>query len=60
MNNYLDFLSDDIQNGLLKNKRVGMKRRTVKICGGVVFDDRIYLPQFKRFVVLRIKSRFEE
>ncbi len=53
MNNYLDFLSEDIQTGLLKNMRVGMIRRTVAIRGGVVFDEFIYLPQFKGFVVLR-------
>ena len=61
MSNYnMDFLSDDIQNGLLKNKRVGMIRRSVKIKGGVVFDDLIYLPQFKTFQVLRVKGRFEK
>jgi len=57
MSNYnMDFLSDDIQNGLLKNKRVGMKRRTIKISGGVVFDELRYLPQFKDFMVLGIKN----
>ena len=60
MNNYnLDFLNDDIQNGLLKIRRVGMIRRTVKICGGVVFDELVYLPLFKNFVVLNIRLRFE-
>lgn len=56
----LDFLKDDIDVGLLKNIRVGMKRRTVRICGGVVFDELRYLPIIKGFVVLNIKSRFEE
>ncbi len=49
----LNFLDEDIKVGLLKNKRVGMIRRTVRIRGGVVFDELIYLPQFKGFVVLR-------
>lgn len=60
MNNYLDFLSDDIKTGLLKVRRVGMKRRTIKISGGVVFDELRYLPIIKGFVVLNVKSRFEE
>jgi len=56
----LDFLKNDIETGLLINKRVGMIRRSVKIKGGVVFDDLIYLPQFKTFQVLRVKGRFEK
>lgn len=54
MNKYnLDFLSEDIQNGLLKNKRVGMKRRIVRICGGKVEDCISYYPLIKNFVVLK-------
>ena len=56
----LNFLSDDIQNGLLKNIRVGMIRRIVKILNGVVFDELVYFPQFKEFVVLRVRDRFGE
>jgi len=59
MSDYLDFLSDDIKNGLLKNSRVGMIRRTIKINCGVVEEGFIYLPMFKRFVVLNVKGRFE-
>ena len=60
MNDYnLDFLSDDIQNGLLKNNRVGMIRLTLKFKGEVVEEGFIYLPQFKGFVVLNVKGRFE-
>ena len=50
---YLDFLKDDIKTGLLKNKRVGMIRRTMKFIAGRRVEEFIYLPQFKRFVVLR-------
>ncbi len=60
MNNYIDFLKDDLELDLLKNKRVGMKRRTIKIIGGVVFDEFRHLPIIKGFVVLNVKSRFEE
>jgi len=56
----ISFLIDDLKNGLLKNNRVGMKRRIVRICGGVVFDELRYLPIIKGFVVLNVKSRFEE
>ncbi len=59
MNYNIDFLKNDIDTGLLKNIPVGMKRRTIKISGGVVFDEFRYLPQLKGFVVLGIKSRFE-
>jgi len=37
-----------------------MKRRTIKIKGGVVFDELRYLPQFAEFKVLGIKTRFEK
>jgi hypothetical protein len=57
--NYLYFLIDDLENGLLKNKRVGMIRRTVKIRGGVVEDSFIFLPMIKNFIVLNVKGRFE-
>jgi len=50
---YLNFLIEDIDNGLLKLKRVGMIRRSVKIVKGVVYDELIYLPQFKEFIVLK-------
>ena len=54
MSNYnLDFLTDDIQNGLLKIRRVGMKRRTVRIVGGKVEDCLSYFPLIKGFVVLK-------
>lgn len=57
MSNYnINFLSDDLERGLLKNKRVGMIRRTVRIKGGVVFDEFRFLPQFKEFVVLNVES----
>lgn len=60
MNNYnLDFLSDDIKTGLLKINRVGMIRRTIKINCGVIEEGFIYLPQFKRFVVLNVCDRFK-
>lgn len=55
----LDFLKDDLDSGLLKNKRVGMIRRTVRICDGVVFDEFRYLPLIRSFVVLNVKGRFE-
>ena len=60
MKQNLDFLKDDIETGLLKLKRVGMKRRTIKIKGGVVFYELRYLPQFAEFKVLGIKTRFEK
>ncbi len=56
---YLDFLKNDIDTGLLVARRVGMIRRTIKISGGVIEEGFIYLPQFKRFVVLNVKGRFE-
>ena len=59
MDSYLDFLSDDIKNGLLKVHRVGMIRRTLKFNGGVVEDGFIYLPMIKNFIVLNVKGRFE-
>jgi hypothetical protein len=59
MNNYLNFLINDLENGLLKNNRVGMIRRTVKIKGGVVEDGFIFLPMIKNFIVLNVKGRFE-
>ncbi len=60
MNKYnLNFLSEDIQKGLLKNKRVGMIRRTLKFIGGRRVEDFIYLPMIKNFIVLNIKGRFE-
>ena len=55
----LDFLSDDIKNGLLKNNRVGMIRRTVKINCGVVEEGFIFLPMIKKFIVLNVEGRFE-
>jgi len=60
MNNYnLDFLSDDIKTGLLKVRRVGMIRRTMKINKGKVEKSFIYLPMIKNFIVLNVKGRFE-
>ena len=55
----INFLVDDVKNGLLKNNRSGMIRRTVRINSGVVFDEFRYLPQFREFQVLCVKSRFE-
>ncbi len=61
MNNYnLDFLKEDVETGILKARRVGMKVRTLKWIGGRRFEEFRYLPQFKEFVVLNVKSRFEE
>lgn len=54
------FLIEDIETGLLKNKRVGMIRRTLKFNGLVKFGELVYLPYFRDFVVLRVKGRFEE
>ncbi len=59
MNNYLNFLTDDIENGLLKNKRVGMIRRTLKFNGEKIEKSFIYLPMIKNFIVLNVKGRFE-
>ena len=61
----LSFLIDDLEVGLLKNKRVGMLRRTLKFKvldnkRYSVFDEFIYLPYFRSFVVLRVKGRFEQ
>ena len=55
----IEFLRDDIEVGLMKNKRVGMKRRTIKIKvldkgRYKVFEDFVYLPLVKEFVVLRL------
>lgn len=47
MDSYLDFLKDDLETGLLKNKRVGMIRRRVKICGGKIEDCISYFIEFK-------------
>ncbi len=60
MNNYnLDFLKNDLDTGLLKNKRVGMIRRTLKRIDGKDISDLRYLPLIKGFVILNIKGRFE-
>ena len=56
----LNFLSDDIENGLLKLKRVGMTRRTLKFNGVRRVEDFIYLPQFKEFVILKTNEVFKE
>lgn len=55
----IEFLRDDIEVGLLKNKRAGMIRRTLKFTGGCEFNELIYLPYFRDFIVLRVKGRFE-
>jgi len=39
-----------------KNKRVGMKRRTLKFVNGVKFEDFVYLPLFNEFVVLKFRG----
>ena len=49
----VNFLSEDIERGLLLNKRVGMIRRTLSFKGGVKFEELVYLPLFKGFVVLK-------
>jgi len=36
-----------------------MIRRTLKFNGSHKFDELIYLPYFRGFVVLRVKGRFE-
>lgn len=59
MVDYLDFLKEDIQKGLLKNRRVGMIRRTIKFIDGEKVEDLRYLPMIKNFVVLNVKGRFE-
>lgn len=53
MNNYLDFLSEDVKVGMLKLGRVGMIRRTLSFKDGVMFEELVYLPYFKGFVVLK-------
>ena len=60
MDNYFDFLKEDIKKGLLKNecviennKRVGMKRRTLKYLNGRNVEELVYLPLIKDFVVLK-------
>ena len=53
MNNYLDFISDDVQVRLLKMGRVGMIRRTLSFRGSVRFDELVYLPLFNGFIVLK-------
>ena len=59
MDSYLNFLSEDIQNGLLKNNRVGMIRRTLKITkkkdGFNVFFNRSFLLESDPFVLLNVK-----
>jgi len=55
----LDFLTDDIKNGLLKINRVGMIRRTMKINGGKIEKSFIYLPMIKNFIVLNVCDRFK-
>jgi hypothetical protein len=59
MKNYLNFLSEDLENGLIKNKRVGMIRRTLKFINGQRIESFIYLPMVKKFIVLNVKGRFE-
>ena len=54
MNDYnLDFLKNDLDTGLLKNKRVGMIRRTLKRINGEYISELRYLPMIKTFIVLR-------
>jgi len=40
---YLNFIKDDIQTGLLKNIPVGMIRRTLKFKDSVKFEEFSYL-----------------
>ncbi len=56
----LDFLKDDIDTGLLKNKRVGMIRRTIKIKvidkkRYTMFEDRCYFPECDNLVLINVK-----
>jgi hypothetical protein len=50
---YSNFLKDDIEVGLLKLKRVGMIRRTLTFKNSVKFEELVYLPYFRSFVVLK-------
>ncbi len=60
MNNYnLDFLSEDIQNGLLKNMRVGTIRRTLKRINGEDISSLKLLPVVNGFIVLNVCDRFK-
>ena len=59
MTSYLDFLTDDIKTGLLKVRRVGMIRRTLKFVAGRRIEEFVYLPMIKNFIVLNVKGRFE-
>ena len=57
----IKFLDDDIQNGLLKNKRVGMIRRTIKITvlenkRYTMFEDRCYFPECDKLVLLNVNG----
>lgn len=59
MNDYnLDFLKDDIDTGLLKNKRVGMNVRTLKRINGEDISGLTFLPVVGGFVVLNVRDRF--
>ena len=49
----LSFLVDDLEVGLLKLRRVGMIRRTLKFNGLVKFEELVYLPFFRGFVALK-------
>ena len=59
MNNYLDFLSEDIENGLLKIGRVGMIRRTLSFKAGVKFAEFSYLFYVKNIIIVKGNMRFE-
>ena len=56
MDSYLDFLSEDIQNGLLKSFRVGMIRRTLNFKGGVKFEGFVYIIIFSNLLKGGIKE----
>lgn len=59
MNNYLDFISEDVQIGLLKMGRVGMIRRTLSFKSGVMFGEFSFVPFVKSVIVIKGSVRFE-
>ena len=59
MNNYTDFLKDDVETGLLKARRVGMIRRTLKWIDGRRIEEFVFFPMIKNFVVLNVRSLFK-
>jgi len=54
----MNCLLNDVEVGLLKNKRVGMIRRRVKMCGGVMFKELSYFPIVNNLYLVIVKERF--